>query len=147
MDDRIRASDADRDGVATRLRDHFAEGRLTQEELDERISAALSAKTFGDLRRVMADLPQPEPVPARPAPNPQWAGPPRVVYRHGPPVLPLLLFALLAAVLIPGGGWLFLKLMLAFWLVSCLIGAFAAGRYYRRIRRGWQPGYLPHGRR
>jgi hypothetical protein len=145
MDDRIRASDADRDRVAARLRDHFAEGRLTQEELDERISAALSAKTFGDLRDVMADLPQP--VPARAAPNPQWAGPPRIVYRHGPPILPLVLFVLLAAVIIPGGGWLFLKLMLAFWLVSCLIGAFAAGRYYRRIRRGWQPGYLPHGRR
>jgi DUF1707 SHOCT-like domain len=147
MDDRIRASDADRDRVAARLRDHFAEGRLTQEELDERISAALSAKTFGDLRHVMADLPQPEPVPARAAPHPQWAGPPRIVYRHGPPILPLVLFVLLAAVIIPGGGWLFLKLMLAFWLVSCLIGAFAAGRYYRRIRRGWQPGYLPHGRR
>jgi len=147
MDDRIRASDADRDRVAARLRDHFAEGRLTQEELDERISAALSAKTFGDLRHVMADLPQPEPAPARAAPNPPWAGPPRIVYRHGPPILPLVLFALLAAVIIPGGGWLFLKLMLAFWLVSCLIGAFAAGRYYRRIRRGWQPGYLPHGRR
>ena len=147
MDDRIRASDADRDRVAARLRDHFAEGRLTQEELDERISAALSAKTFGDLRHVMADLPQPEPVPARATPNPQWAGPPRIVYRHGPPILPLVLFALLAAVIIPGGGWLFLKLMLVFWLVSCLIGAFAAGRYYRRIRRGWQPGYLPHGRR
>lgn len=147
MDDRIRVSDADRDRVAARLRDHFAEGRLTQEELDERISAALSAKTFGDLRHVMADLPQPEPAPARAAPNPQGAGPPRIVYRHGPPILPLVLFALLAAVIIPGGGWLFLKLMLAFWLVSCLIGAFAAGRYYRRIRRGWQPGYLPHGRR
>lgn len=147
MDDRIRVSDADRDRVAARLRDHFAEGRLTQEELDERISAALSAKTFGDLRHVMADLPQPEPAPARAAPNPQWAGHPRIVYRHGPPILPLVLFALLAAVIIPGGGWLFLKLMLAFWLVSCLIGAFAAGRYYRRIRRGWQPGYLPHGRR
>jgi hypothetical protein len=147
MDDRIRVSDADRDGVAARLRDHFAEGRLTQEELDERISAALSAKTFGDLRRVMSDLPQPEPTPARPAPNPQWAGPPRAGYRHVPPILPLVLFALLAAVLIPGGGWLFLKLMLAFWLVSCLVGALAAGRYYRRLRRGWQPGYLPHGRR
>jgi hypothetical protein len=147
MDDRIRVSDADRDRAAARLRDHFAEGRLTQEELDERISAALGAKTFGDLRRLMADLPQPEPVPTRAAPNPQWAGPPWVGYRHGPPILPLVLFALLAAVLIPGGGWVFLKLMLAFWLLSCLVGAFAAGRYYRRIRRGWQPGYLPHGRR
>jgi hypothetical protein len=147
MDDRIRVSDADRDRVAARLRDHFAEGRLTQEELDERISAALSAKTFGDLRPLMADLPEPEPVPARAAPNLQRAGPPRVAYRHGPPILPLVLFGLLAAVLIPGGGWVVLKLMLAFWLVSCLVGAFAAGRYYRRIRRGWQPGYLPHGRR
>ncbi len=147
MDDRIRVSDADRDRIAARLRDHFAEGRLTQEELDERISAALSAKTFGDLRRVMVDLPEPEPVPARAAPNPQRAGPPWVAYRHGPRILPLVMFALLAAVLIPGGGWLFLKLMLAFWLVSCLVGALAAGRYYRRIRRGWQPGYLPHGRR
>ncbi|HKA95790.1 MAG TPA: DUF1707 domain-containing protein, partial [Streptosporangiaceae bacterium] len=42
MDDRIRVSDADRDRVAARLRDHFAEGRLTQDELDERISAALA---------------------------------------------------------------------------------------------------------
>ncbi len=147
MDDRIRVSDADRDRIAARLRDHFAEGRLTQEELDERISAALSAKTFGDLRRVMVDLPEPEPVPARAAPNPQRAGPPWVAYRHGPRILPLVMFALLAAVLIPGGGWLFLKLMLAFWLVSCLVGVFAAGRYYRRLRRGGQPGYLPHGRR
>ena len=147
MDDRIRVSDADRDRVAARLRDHFAEGRLTQDELDERISAALGAKTVGDLRRVMADLPEPEPVPARTAPGPQWAGPPRVAYRHGPRILPLMMFALLAAVLIPGGGWLFLKLLLAFWLVSCLVGAFTAGRFYRQMRRGWQPGYLPHGRR
>jgi hypothetical protein len=61
MDDGIRVSDADRDRVTAQLRDHFAEGRLTQEELDERISAALSAKTFGDLRHVMADLPSPSP--------------------------------------------------------------------------------------
>ena len=52
MDDRMRASDADREAVAARLRDHYAEGRLTQDELDERISVALSAKTFGDLRHV-----------------------------------------------------------------------------------------------
>jgi hypothetical protein len=59
MDDRIRVSDADRDHVAGGLRGHFAEGRLTREELDERISATLNAKTFGDLRRVTTDLPGP----------------------------------------------------------------------------------------
>ena len=55
MDDRIRVSDADRERVAAGLREHFAEGRLSQEELDERLSAALGAKTAGDLRRVMAE--------------------------------------------------------------------------------------------
>jgi len=34
MDDRIRVSDADRERVTARLREHFAEGRLSQEELD-----------------------------------------------------------------------------------------------------------------
>ena len=83
MDDRIRVSDADRDRVTARLREHFAEGRLTQDELDERISAALSAKTFGDLRRVMADLPEPAPVPPpRAVPPHPWAGPHWIAHRR-----------------------------------------------------------------
>src|SRR5215469_11135009 len=106
MDDRIRVSDADRDRVTTRLREHFGEGRLTHDELDERISAALNAKTAGDLRRVMADLPEPAPVapqvpwggPHRGRPQwggPPWAaahrgGPPWVVRRRGPRLLPVL---------------------------------------------------------
>ena len=56
-DDRIRVSDRDRERATARLRDSFAEGRLTREELDERITAALNARTVGDLRRVTADLP------------------------------------------------------------------------------------------
>ncbi|MGN6677650.1 MAG: DUF1707 SHOCT-like domain-containing protein, partial [Streptosporangiaceae bacterium] len=73
MDDRIRISDADRERVTARLREHFAEGRLTSEELDERISAALSAKTFGDLRKIMADLPDSSPVPPNAKQPPPWA--------------------------------------------------------------------------
>jgi hypothetical protein len=57
MDDRFRASDADRDSAVALLRVHFAAGRLTAGELDERLSAALGAKTLGDLRLVLADLP------------------------------------------------------------------------------------------
>ena len=45
MEDRMRASDADREQVTAKLRDHFAEGRLTQDELDERVTAALGATT------------------------------------------------------------------------------------------------------
>ena len=131
MDDQIRVSDADRDRVTARLREHFAEGRLTQDELDERISAALNAKTFGDLRPVMADLPEPAPAPLRAGPSPQWTGPPWMARRRGPRVLPLLLLVLLASALIPSGGWVlfaFFKLMLVFWLLACVAGVFAAGQ-------------------
>jgi hypothetical protein len=57
MDDRFRVSEADRDRATALLRDHFAAGRLTAHELDERLATALGSKTFGDLRRVLADLP------------------------------------------------------------------------------------------
>jgi hypothetical protein len=62
MDDRLRASDGDRERTAAVLRDHFAAGRLTAGELDELLTAALNARTLGDLRRVLADLPAPPPV-------------------------------------------------------------------------------------
>jgi DNA-binding PadR family transcriptional regulator len=55
--DQIWASDGDRERVVASLRDHFAEGRLTRAELDERLTVALSARMAGDLRRLMADLP------------------------------------------------------------------------------------------
>ena len=57
MVDRFRVTDADRDHAAALLRGHFVAGRLTSGELDERLTAALRAVTFGDLRRVLADLP------------------------------------------------------------------------------------------
>ncbi len=148
MDDRIRVSDTDRDRVTARLRDHFAEGRLTPGELDERISAALSARTFGDLRHVMADLPGPVLVRPAEAQRPQRAGAPWMARRTGPRLLPVALLVLLASLLIPGGGWLllaFIKLILMFWLVTCLAGTFAAGRFRRRMYRHWQSGYAPPG--
>ena len=61
VNDELRASDRQRDDVAAELRDHFAEGRLTQEELDERVDAAYAARTQGELARLRADLP---PLPA-----------------------------------------------------------------------------------
>jgi hypothetical protein len=145
MDDQIRVSDADRDRVTARLREHFAEGRLAQDELDERISAALNAKTFGDLRPVMADLPEPAPAPLRSARSPQWGGPPWGALRRGPRILPVVLIALLVAGLASGGGgWVlfaFFRLLLVFWLVTFAVGIFAAGRFRRRMRRDWHPGH------
>lgn len=53
----LRASDADREHVAQSLGRAFAEGRLSTEEHGERLEAAYAAKTMGDLRLLLADLP------------------------------------------------------------------------------------------
>jgi hypothetical protein len=55
----LRASDADRDAIAERLRAAAVEGRLEPDELEERLHRALRARTYGDLRRLVADLPAP----------------------------------------------------------------------------------------
>ncbi|HEX9624913.1 MAG TPA: DUF1707 domain-containing protein, partial [Streptosporangiaceae bacterium] len=53
----ILASNAERDAAAQRLQVAFAEQRLTDEEFDQRIRAALTARTTADLDRLTADLP------------------------------------------------------------------------------------------
>src|SRR4051794_33173984 len=53
----LRASDGDRDRVLVRLHTAYAEGRLTEVELDERIDLALAARTEADLAEVSSDLP------------------------------------------------------------------------------------------
>ena len=55
--DRLRVGDAERDVVTSALHEHFARGRLTRDELDERVETTLSAKTVADLRSVLRDLP------------------------------------------------------------------------------------------
>ncbi|WP_019633186.1 DUF1707 SHOCT-like domain-containing protein [Actinomadura atramentaria] len=52
-----RASDADRDAVLVRLHTAFAEGRLDEAELDERIARTLESRTRGELTAVVADIP------------------------------------------------------------------------------------------
>jgi hypothetical protein len=63
-----RIGDVERDAAAQELGDHFAAGRLTIEELHDRISLVLSAQTRGQLIRVMADLPTPRQATFRMAP-------------------------------------------------------------------------------
>jgi len=53
----MRASDADRDRVIDVLRVAVGEGRLTPDEFEERMQAVSSARTFGELAPVTADLP------------------------------------------------------------------------------------------
>jgi hypothetical protein len=53
----MRVSDAEREAAAAELREHFASGRLTQDEMDERLTAVFAAKTRADLSAVFTDLP------------------------------------------------------------------------------------------
>lgn len=56
--DHLRVSDADRDAVAAALRDHYADGRLTLEEFQDRLDRALGARTVADLAPLTRDLPR-----------------------------------------------------------------------------------------
>jgi hypothetical protein len=87
----LRIGDAERDATIAKLREHFAAGRLTLDELTERIDGALAAKTQGQIDALMADLPRlrsqwPAPIPAQAEPSDTG----RLV------VLMLLLFAIAA---------------------------------------------------
>ena len=76
----LRVGDAERDATAAELREHYAAGRLSLDELNERISRAFAAKTRGDLTAVMHDLPSLRPggasLPAgsQPSSGAGWTG-------------------------------------------------------------------------
>jgi Domain of unknown function (DUF1707)/2TM domain len=74
----LRASDAEREHHAELLREHAAQGRLTVDELDERLDRVYAARTLGDLSPVVADLPVPSPR-EEPAPRPARTLRPEVV--------------------------------------------------------------------
>jgi len=53
----LRASHDDRDRVVELLRVSAGDGRLTAEELDERLELAMTARTYGELAKLVTDLP------------------------------------------------------------------------------------------
>ncbi|MFD0885743.1 DUF1707 domain-containing protein [Streptosporangium algeriense] len=55
--DGLRIGDAERDAAMESLREHYAQGRLTHEEFEERLDVVLTARTGSDLARAGADLP------------------------------------------------------------------------------------------
>ena len=62
--DDLRASDEQRERAAQDIREHFAAGRLSDEELSDRVQAAYASRTEGELETLLADLPK---LPASPA--------------------------------------------------------------------------------
>src|SRR5271170_1815175 len=65
----LRASHEDRDRVVELLRVSAGDGRLTAEELDERLELAMTARTYGELAKLVADLPADGSVASAPAPR------------------------------------------------------------------------------
>lgn len=53
----LRASDADREATADRLRQHHTDGRLDQDEFQERLERCFAAKTVGELGELTRDMP------------------------------------------------------------------------------------------
>jgi Domain of unknown function (DUF1707) len=86
----MRASDSDRDAVVSDLSEHFQAGRLTAEEFDQRTGRALAARTWGELKDLLADLPAARPAPHAPAATSSGARPQPSQGRFTPPVLAVL---------------------------------------------------------
>jgi hypothetical protein len=71
----LRVSDGDRDRVVEELRAHAADGRLTIEELEDRVQRALAARTAGEVAELTHDLPE---RPAARSPRRSWRARPEV---------------------------------------------------------------------
>jgi hypothetical protein len=131
MTGETRIGDAEREAAISALGEHYAAGRLTKQEYDERAEVAWSARTESALRPLFVDLP---PLAgSRPAARqaPAWSTPVRPA-RNGPsgwsprlPVVPLVLLVL-GLVLLTHVPWpLFLLLGVLWWSRS-------TGRAWRR---------------
>ncbi len=152
----LRVGDAEREAVAAELREHYAHGRLTAEEFNQRLDAAFAAKTQHDLAQLTADLPHarsyggPLPASRTPGYRYRWSadGGPRSQYRAhrgqslaGFASLLLTLLAALASYLIafdalaffrfPLGGRLGL-LVAIFTIIRGLLRRIFGGRHGRR---------------
>ncbi|MGH3305441.1 MAG: DUF1707 SHOCT-like domain-containing protein [Streptosporangiaceae bacterium] len=76
----LRIGDRDREAVAAELREHYAHGRLTLAEFNQRLDAVFNSKTQRDLSRITSDLPHVRPY-DRPLPSSQVGQPHQLASR------------------------------------------------------------------
>ena len=130
----IRVGDAERQGAADRLQAHFSAGRITWDELDERLGRAWTARTQGDLTPLFTDLPAERVAP--PVPSKVDAGIDRLqAIGQRFPVRPefLVLLLVLAVAVVASEGAVLVPLAFLF-----VLGARHRGHHhpYRRSHGG-----------
>lgn len=118
-EDWMRVADRDREETAEVLREAYAEGRLDHAELDARTDAAFRARTWGELRPLTADIPQP--APGRPSDELRRTGTPTV--RRAVSLSVLMFAAALACLAIGAAARNFAVIALAM-----LVGSAVAAR-------------------
>src|SRR5215469_1381250 len=97
----MKASDADRDAVLSVLSEHFQAGRLTADELEDRTGRALAARTWGELKNLLQDLPA-SPVGTRIARGADGAPPQRPIGRRV--LVPIAVLACIGIVVAMSAG-------------------------------------------
>jgi hypothetical protein len=145
--DSLRASDADRDVATDRLRDAAGEGRLEPEELEQRIDAALRARTYGELESLLRDLPRGKDLPwrrpGRPLARPALVGVGLVAAATlAVAAVALVILAVLAIAALAAVWWVGCIL---FWIVCCRsrrLGSGVAWRHRARVHRARPTGLL-----
>jgi hypothetical protein len=135
----LRIGDADREAAVSALGEHYAAGRLTKEEYDERAGAALTARTSADLWPLFTDLPRPAARGATRTPRPDAPGRPAPVgpypgWRIGAWLVPMLVVVGALAVL----AHPLVFLLLAVWLF------WARSHGVWGHRRRWAHGHRHH---
>lgn len=118
----MRASDGERERVVETLRAHAAAGRLTVDELEARITRAYAAATRGDLRGLLADLPEARPPRSRPRANHEW---------HAWASVAVLLLVIWVAT---GAGYFWPVWPIGFWALGLLLGHRAPHHRWERPR-------------
>jgi hypothetical protein len=110
----LRIGDAERDTAAADLGEHYVAGRLTLDELNERLGQVFAAKTHGQLWKVMADLPGGEAMSARSVTAPRAITEPRAGgHRHDTPSDRAGRYAALSLLILAMLIWLFTALLFA----------------------------------
>ena len=135
----LRASDADREQVAERLRTAAGEGRLLAEELEHRLEASFAARTYGELDAIVSDLPREHPQSPRIG---------RMPVRLRPATVAALVILFPMALAIAVAAIVAVIALFTAWAVAVSLAALFLGPRGRALPGPWVIGYRAwHGRR